>query len=416
VDTGMGEDGTPIFDGKPVRTLEIPLDELLTEDGISYTVVLSQFYKTEEDEEADVQSHDYRVVIDLTLPVLVTSTYQVQHYYEQLNGDYLLDGTKTENGSFTGLVGETFPVTATQQAKEHYQLNEKKSTLSGTGTVEKTAEPLILSLYYDLDTVTVSYDLNGGVAGGTDYTTETVKYGGTVTVKDAPTRQDYDFTGWTIGENNVSPGETLTVTENITLVAQWQINIAPYLVEHYRENLDGTYTLLETEEPQTGKIGSTVTATPKALEGDLEHYHVNEESSSLSGEIYLPESEEDSPLILKVYYDLDTVTVSYDLNGGEAGDTDYSSETVKYGTTVTVKAEPTRTGYGFTGWSYGETIYEAEDQLTATEDILFTAQWQMQPTPTGVESEETPWLVFFLLSLAAAVVFVLCKIHKNFHK
>jgi uncharacterized repeat protein (TIGR02543 family) len=416
VDTGMGEDGTPIFDGKPVRTLEIPLDELLTEDGISYTVVLSQFYKTEEDEEADVQSHDYRVVIDLTLPVLVTSTYQVQHYYEQLNGDYLLDDTKTENGSFTGLVGETFPVTATQQSKEHYHLNQDQSTLTGTVTVEKAAEPLILSLYYDLDTVTVSYDLKYEGADSTDYPTETVKYGSTVTVKDSPTRQDYDFTGWTMGESSYSSGDTLTVTENITLVAQWQINIAPYLVEHYRENLDGTYTLLETEEPQTGKIGSTVTATPKALEGDLEHYHVNEDASTLSGQVYLQESEEAAPLTLKVYYDLDTVTVSYDLNGGDAGDTDYSEETMKYGSTVTVKAEPTRTGYIFAGWSDGVESYEAEDQLTVIEDILFTAQWQPLPTPTGVESEQTPWVVFFLLALAAAVAFVLCKIHKKFHK
>jgi uncharacterized repeat protein (TIGR02543 family) len=326
LDTGVDEEGTPTFDDDPVRTLEIPLADLVTEDGISYTVALSSFYG--EDEEANIHDRDYKVEIQMNLPI--TSSYQVQHWYEQLDGSYTLAEDQTQ--TITDKIGAT--VTATANTTDHYQLNEGKSTLSGTVKLFSGAEDqLILPLYYDLDTVTVSYDLNYEGADSTDYPTETVKYGATVTVKAAPSREGYDFLGWTIGESSYSSGDTLTVTEDITLVAQWK----------------------------------------------------------------------------------GIVTVSYDLNGGDAGSTDYSTETVECGTTVTVKGEPTINGGWFIGWLYNGQLYQAEDQLAVTENVVFVAQWGTI-TPTGVESEQIPWLVLFFLSLTAAVAFVFCKIRKMFHK
>jgi uncharacterized repeat protein (TIGR02543 family) len=328
LDTGeTDENGTLIYEDTPVKTLEEPLSQLVTEDGISYTVALSSFY--DEDDEANIHDRDYKVVIKVELPI--TSSYQVQHWYEQLDGSYTLAEDQTQ--TITDKIGAT--VTATANTTDHYQLNEERSTLTGTVTPFSGAEDqLILPLYYDLDTVTVTYDLNYEGADSTDYPTETVKYGSTVTVKAAPSREGYDFLGWTIGESSDSPGDTLeNLTEDITLVAQWK----------------------------------------------------------------------------------GIVTVSYDLNGGEAGSTDYSTETVECGTTVTVKGEPTLAGYWFGGWSYNDRLYQAEDQLTVTEDVVFVAQWQTV-TPTGVKSEQIPWLVLFLLSLTAAVAFVFCKIRKMFHK
>ena len=39
-----------------------------------------------------------------------------------------------------------------------------------------------------------------------------------------------------------------------------------YIVEHYKQNADGSYTLADTEQP-IDEIGKTVTATPKTYEG-----------------------------------------------------------------------------------------------------------------------------------------------------
>ena len=72
---------------------------------------------------------------------------------------------------------------------------------------------------------TVRYDLNGGTGeSGVDYRPVSVPEGTTVTVKDAPSRRGYTFTGWSDGEDRYRPGDTLTVLADITLTAQWRRN------------------------------------------------------------------------------------------------------------------------------------------------------------------------------------------------
>jgi hypothetical protein len=122
-----------------------------------------------------------------------------------------------------------------------------------------------------------------------------------------------------------------------------------YQTEHYLEQLDGSYVLAETEVPLYGKIGATVTATAKSYE----HYHVNTTESVDSGVVTRPTEVDGNIqyLTLKVYYDLDTVTVTYDPDNGEAS----SSETLKYGAAETVHAAPTRDGYTFQAGATGRT-------------------------------------------------------------
>ena len=87
-------------------------------------------------------------------------------------------------------------------------------------------------------------------------------------------------------------------------------------------------------------------------------------------------------------------TVSYALNGGTAADgVDYSTETVPKGTSITVKAAPTRDGYTFDGWSDGTNTYQPGATITVNEDLTLTAQWTEILTFTvtytdGVEDAE----------------------------
>ncbi len=73
---------------------------------------------------------------------------------------------------------------------------------------------------------TVAYNLNGGTgASGVSYAKKQVKPGDTVTVKAAPTRSGYTFTGWFDGEKNYQPGEKITVLNaDLALTAQWKKN------------------------------------------------------------------------------------------------------------------------------------------------------------------------------------------------
>ena len=65
-------------------------------------------------------------------------------------------------------------------------------------------------------TFTVTYVLLNG-----ETRTETVDYGKTVTLGEEP-RTGYTFVGWKDGENVYRAGETITVTENKTLTAEWK--------------------------------------------------------------------------------------------------------------------------------------------------------------------------------------------------
>lgn len=69
-------------------------------------------------------------------------------------------------------------------------------------------------------------------------------------------------------------------------------------------------------------------------------------------------------------------TVSYNLDGGTgASGVDYAAATVKPGTTVIVKATPTKSGYTFEGWNDGAKTYQPGAVLTVLGNITLTAQW-----------------------------------------
>ena len=75
---------------------------------------------------------------------------------------------------------------------------------------------MTLTAAWEVRTFTVTYVLLNG-----ETRTETVDYGKTVTLGEEP-RTGYTFVGWKDGENVYRAGETITVTENKTLTAEWK--------------------------------------------------------------------------------------------------------------------------------------------------------------------------------------------------
>ena len=73
----------------------------------------------------------------------------------------------------------------------------------------------------------VTYNLAGGSWGNSDATTYIAQKGSTQTVKSAPTREGYKFTGWTIeglpDTTALKSGDTFTMPAgNVTITANWQ--------------------------------------------------------------------------------------------------------------------------------------------------------------------------------------------------
>lgn len=264
------------------------------------------------------------------------------------------------------------------------------------------------------------------------------------------TRTGYTFTGWKDDGNTYTDGQkvknlTAEPDGTVTLYAQWEAkNDTPYTVEHYLENLGGSYAL-DTTEPLKGTTDTTVTAAAKSYDNftydstvpgtvasgniagdgslvlklfytrntydytvrhikqlpDGTYDEANAEVENLSGKFealaavtakdygsHYPTNDADTKqnikieknLTIDVKYDLDNHTLTFETNGGSA----IAPVTVRHGNAVARPADPTKDKYTFIGW-YVDPEFSAEyDFATVLEaDKTIYAKFELTSTPIG---------------------------------
>lgn len=262
----------------------------------------------------------------------------------------------------------------------------------------------------------------------------------------APTRPGYDFKGWKIGNAVLTAGAAYTVDEDdMVFTAQWEARTdTPYTVEHYLENLDGSYAL-DTTEHLKGTTDTTVTAAAKSYDNftydstvpdtvasgniagdgslvlklfytrntydytvrhikqlpDGSYDEANAEVETLSGKFealaavtakdygeHYPTNNADTKqnikikkgLTIDVKYDLDEHTLTFETNGGSA----INPVTVRHGNAVAKPTDPTKDKYTFIGW-YADPEFTAKyDFATVLEaDKTIYAKFELTSTPIG---------------------------------
>jgi len=272
------------------------------------------------------------------------------------------DGTVTWSG---GKLVLTFPiqpdVSGSWSDADTYVTNdtgEHKAGLSGYMVDEKPNQSLELteSPEAPVETYQVLYVANADDADGTVTDTKYYITGGeTMVLQNMFTRPGYEFTGWNTEKNGTgtpyAAGSAITIKNtNVTLYAQWKSSTASYRVEYYQQNLeDDNYSIVAADTlTPSGTVGDTATAEIKEYEG----FTYNESRSNSSGIIA-----EDSTLVLKLYYDRNEYTVTYEYEGTvPAGAPEVPGEqTCKYGETVELAKMPDVTDYRFSGW-YSENV------------------------------------------------------------
>ena len=291
--------------------------------------------------------------------------------------------------------------------------------------------------------------------------------GDTITLPADPTREGYIFEGWSVkvlpAENDadhldadgaddaadetlLKAGDTYTITAGgVVFTAQWEARTdTPYTVEHYLENLDGSYAL-DTTEPLKGTTDTTVTAAAKSYDNftydstvpgtvasgniagdgslvlklfytrntydytvrhikqlpDGTYDEANAEVETLSGKFealaavtakdygsHYPTNDAgtkqnikiEKNLTIDVKYDLDNHTLTFETNGGSTID----PVTVRHGNAVARPADPTKDKYTFIGW-YVDPEFSAEyDFATVLEaDKTIYAKFELTSTPIG---------------------------------
>ena len=223
-----------------------------------------------------------------------------------------------------------------------------------------------------------------------------------ITVSPA-TRTGYDFDGWdmkngdTVADNIGSISTTydgikdyIDDNNTIHLYANWkEKSDVPYTIEHYLEDDNGDITIdnkkykLNTEatEEKTGTINEDVTATPKTFQGYKENTTVSERVPS--GKIAA-----DGSLVLKLFYDKEKYTVTFDPQGGEP---DPDDQIVEYEEKATEPNDPTKDGYTFDYWYYiddngNKVKYDFNEPVTRNIDLI--AQWTPVEAPAQEEEQK----------------------------
>ena len=305
-----------------------------------------------------------------------TVTYEIAAADAQLGLTAPVDGNKYADGALAVVKG--IPVTATLDNQFANWVDESGNEVAAGSTLEMTRNITLTAVFkpvIEIKLVKMAYDPNGGT--GDRYTTDEFAINKLVKTDENifGALAGYEFDSWNTKKDGsglkVNAGENVRVSNsgNNILYAQWKPRTdVRYTVEHYKQNLAGDgYELAETEASLTGTTGQTATAQPKSYDG----FTLNEgaEGTVASGVIA-----GDGTLVLKLYYDRNSYTVTYDYGTAPAGASALPEEAAyKYGADVAVAPRATAPGYTFSGWMRNGAA--AEDFTMPAGNVTITGSW-----------------------------------------
>ena len=190
-----------------------------------------------------------------------------------------------------------------------------------------------------------------------------------------PTKPGYDFAGWKDAEGN-DIQFPLTITDEVQYV---YASFTPksgmsYKVEHYLENLNGSFVRQEVEE-LFGTTDTEVEALWKSYTGFTKD--TENENNILNGVVNY-----NGTLVLKLYYSRNSYKVLFNTNGGSQ----INAVSYKYEQAIAAPSSPNKVGYTFAGWQLNGKDYNFATM--PANDIELTAKWQIvEYTVTFVASE-----------------------------
>ena len=219
---------------------------------------------------------------------------------------------------------------------------------NSTARYDKTENCTLYAQWSDAPRCTVTFDPNGGTLTGAATSSE--QQNAPIAQPADPTREGHFFLGWYKDPACTQPWDFRDwVTGNMTLYAGWRAN--SYTITF---NTAGGSAI----DPITQNYGTTINAPAAPTKTGYTFIGWSPE---------LPATMPAKVMTVTAQWSINQYTITFDTDGGSAID----PITQDYGTTINAPADPTKTGYTFTGWD--KTI----PATMPAGDMTITAQWSI---------------------------------------
>lgn len=402
-----------LYDGVASGVTDIPTDDnTYYNDGLSDEVTVSSatpkkpgytFLGWNTDSEGNGTNYSPGDTFTITSSVTLYAKWEKNNYQITFDANGAVRGTMPNVIRPNYGASVNIPSPPTTPMKEQYIFAGWNTESDGTGNTLKPGDiytiddsvPVNLTLYAKWENAkshTLSYQASDSGILGSPPGAETYYEDGfhnelTVAVP-SMTRPGYDFAGWSTaagGDPVYTGGETLSLTQDMTLYAKWTKGTytLTYDANNNNESYHGTL-----PASITGNIDSSILASAQTIfwpHHRFTGWNTKSDNTDGSGAAYQPGAPiclDHSMTLYAQWEEVSPHTLTYDRGCGDltivipTDNNQYYDDGISHQAVVD-SVKPVRYGYDFTGWKDGDgNVYQPGATIKVTKDITLYAQWE----------------------------------------
>ena len=200
------------------------------------------------------------------------------------------------------------------------------------------AENIVVEGHFEINSYTVTYKVDDQLYGKVD----TYKFGEDVTLRDAPTKEGYTFSGWSETSGFKMPAKDVEIKGNFSIndyTVTYKVDGKVIAEKKHQYNEEVTVRADETKEGYTFSGWSSEDVRQSFIQRLL--------SSSIAGKTFRMPAKD---VVIEGHFDINSYKVTYQVDGVQSGEI----ETYEYGTLVTIRDDLEKEGHKFSGWNLKE--------------------------------------------------------------